>query len=167
MVGRGILPNNMRFPSSECYTIFWRMTIYTDTLLWWDITPIFDPLLIWTLLPYLTLLPNCVRFTFATGAASQQKTLTPADTWSCSTLGLTCVLMSRAISPKLVLFPDFLVSNSNIPRYFCFAWKDVIFKNIKYLYTKRYDATKTYLRWVYSSMPCLFSLQSLSNCKGG
>ena len=49
MVGMGILPKNMRFPSPECYTTFWRMTIYSDTLCWWDITPIFDPWLIWTL----------------------------------------------------------------------------------------------------------------------
>ena len=34
MVGTGILPNNMRFPSPESYTIFWRITIYSDTLNW-------------------------------------------------------------------------------------------------------------------------------------
>ena len=62
MVGMGILPNNMRFPSPECYTAFWRMTIYSETRHWWAITPFFDPLLIWTLLPNLTWLPNCVRF---------------------------------------------------------------------------------------------------------
>ena len=49
----------------------------------------------------------------------QQRTLTPPDTWSCSTLGLACVLMSRPISPELVLSPDFWVSN--IPWYFSFA----------------------------------------------
>ena len=46
-------------------------------------------------------------------------TLTSPDTWSCPILGLACVLMSRPISPELVLFPDFRVSN--IPRYFSFA----------------------------------------------
>ena len=46
--------------------------------------------------------------TFATGAACQQRTLTPPDTCTCPTLGLACVLMSRSISPKLVLFTDFL-----------------------------------------------------------
>ena len=45
--------------------------------------------------------------TFATGAACQKRTLTPPDTWSCSTLGLASVLMLRPISPELVLFPDF------------------------------------------------------------
>ena len=45
--------------------------------------------------------------TYATGAACQQRTLTPPDTWSCPTLGLACVLMSRPISPELVLSPDF------------------------------------------------------------
>ena len=59
--------------------------------------------------------------TYATGAACQQRTLTPPDTWSCPTLGLACVLLSRHISPELVLFPDFWISN--IPRYFSFALK--------------------------------------------
>ena len=57
--------------------------------------------------------------TFATGAVCQQRTLTPPYTWSCLTFGLACVLMSRPISPELVLFPDLWVSN--IPRYFSFA----------------------------------------------
>ena len=58
--------------------------------------------------------------TYATGAACQQRTLTPPDTWSCPTLGLACVLMSRPISPELVLSPDFWISNT--PRYFSFAY---------------------------------------------
>ena len=58
--------------------------------------------------------------TYATGAACQQRTLTPPDTWSCPTLGLACVLMSRPISPELVLSPDFWISNT--PRYFSFAF---------------------------------------------
>ena len=57
--------------------------------------------------------------TYATGAACQQRTLTPPDTWFCPTLGLACVLMSRPISPELVLSPDFWISNT--PRYFSFA----------------------------------------------
>ena len=40
--------------------------------------------------------------------------------WSCPTLGLPSVLMFRPISPELVLFLDFWVSN--IPRYFCFRF---------------------------------------------
>ena len=50
---------------------------------------------------------------------SQQRTLTPPDTWSCPTLGLACVLISRSISPEHVLFLDVWVSN--IPRYYYFA----------------------------------------------
>ena len=34
MVGMGILPNNMRSPSPECYTTFWMMTTYSDTPYW-------------------------------------------------------------------------------------------------------------------------------------
>ena len=81
----------------------------------------FWPLLIWTLLPNLTfyLIVQGFHRTYATGAACQQRTLTPPDTWSCPTLGLACVLMSKPISPELVLSPDFWISNT--PRYFSFA----------------------------------------------
>ena len=82
----------------------------------------FWPLLIWTLLPNLTfyLIVQGFHRTCATGAACQQRTLTPPDTWSCPTLGLACVLMSRPISPELVLSPDFWISNT--PRYFSFPF---------------------------------------------
>ena len=82
----------------------------------------FWPILIWTLLPNLTfyLIVQGFHRTYATGAACQQRTLTPPDTWSCPTLGLACVLMSRPISHGLVLSPDFWISN--IPRYFSFAY---------------------------------------------
>ena len=81
----------------------------------------FWPLLIWTLLPNLTfyLIVQGFHKIYATGAACQQRTLTPPDTWSCPTLGLACVLMSRPISPELVLSPDLWISNT--PRYFSFA----------------------------------------------
>ena len=79
------------------------------------------PLLIWTLFPNLTfyLIVQDFHRTYVTGAACQQRRLTPPDSWSCPTLGLACVLMSRPISPELVLSPDFWISN--IPRYFSFA----------------------------------------------
>ena len=81
----------------------------------------FWPLLIWTWLPNSTfyLIVHGFHRTYATGAACQQRTLTPPDTWSCPTLGLACVLMSRPISPELVLSPDFWILNT--PRYFSFA----------------------------------------------
>ena len=52
----------------------------------------FWPLPIWTLLPNLTfyLIVQGFHRTYATGAACQQRTLTPPDTWSCPTLG-TCM----------------------------------------------------------------------------
>ena len=82
----------------------------------------FLPLLIWTLLPNLTfyLIVQGFHRTYATGAACQQRTLTPPDTWFSPTSGLACVLMSRPFSPEIVLSPDFWTSN--IPRYFSFAW---------------------------------------------
>ena len=81
----------------------------------------FWPLPIWTLLPNLTfyLIVQGFHRTYATGAACQQRTLTPPDTWSCPTLGLACVLMSRPFFPELVLSPDLWISNT--PRYFSFA----------------------------------------------
>ena len=82
-----------------------------------DHRPIFNPITDLDLITEFDFLLNYER-TFATGAACQQRTLTPPDTWSCPTLGLASVLMLRPISPELVLFPDFWVSN--IPRYFCF-----------------------------------------------
>ena len=62
MVGTGILSNNMRSPSPECYTTFWMMTIYSDTLHWSGITPIFDPITDIDLITEFDFLPNCERF---------------------------------------------------------------------------------------------------------
>ena len=78
-------------------------------------------LLISTLLPNLNfyLIVRGFHRKFAMGAACKQRTLTPPDTWSCPTFELACVLMLIPISPELVLFLFFWVSN--IPRYFCFA----------------------------------------------
>ena len=94
----------------------------------------FWPLLIWTLLPNLTfyLIVLGLHRTYATGAACQQRTLTPPDTWSCPTLGLACVLLSRPISPELVLSPDLWISNT--PRYFSFAPLMAVVLGSYYLY---------------------------------
>ena len=35
----------------------------------------------------------------------------PSNTWSRHMLGLACVLMLRPISPRLIMFPDFWISN--------------------------------------------------------
>ena len=107
MVGIGILPNNMRFPYLEDDHTQWHpplMRHYTN---------FFYPLRIWTLLPNLTfyLIVWVFLKTFSTGAACQQRTLTPPDTLSCPTFEFACVLMSRPISPELVLFLDFWISN--------------------------------------------------------
>ena len=75
----------------------------------------FLPLLIWTLLPNFTfyLIMRGFHRTYATGATCQQSTLTHPDTQSYPTLGLAYyVLMSRPMSPELVLSPDFWISNT-------------------------------------------------------
>ena len=107
--------------------------------------PLINPL-IWTLLPNLTfcLIARGFHRTFATGAACQQRTLTPSGTWSCPTMGLASVLMLRPISPELVWFPDFWVSN--IPRYFYFYFQELkdnfVHPWIKYTYTRGSVASK-------------------------
>ena len=66
----------------------------------------FFPLLICTLLPNLTFCLIVWGFhrTFVTGAACQQRTLTPPDTWSCPTLGLARVLCRDQSFPNLSSF---------------------------------------------------------------
>ena len=83
------------------------MTIYSDTFHWSGITPIFDHITdldLITELPTLCLIASGFHRTFAAGAACQQETLTPPDTWSCPTLGLASVLMLRPISRDFNFF---------------------------------------------------------------
>ena len=123
MIGTGILLKNMRPPIFECYMAFWTMTIYSDPSLS-GITPIFYPITDLDLIPNLTffLIARGFHRSLATGAACQQRTLTPQYTWSFPPLGLASVLMLRPITPELALFPDFRVLN--IPRHFYFALND-------------------------------------------
>ena len=103
------LPNVTRHSGWCPYTV----TLSIDQALHQFLTP----LQICTLLSNLTLYLTR-GYDRTTGATCQQRTLTPTDTWSFPSLGLASVLMLWPISPELVLFPDFLVSN--IPRYlFC------------------------------------------------
>ena len=64
---------------------------------------------------------------------------------SCPTLGLACVLMSRPISPELVLSPDFWISN--IPRYLSFAsYNYIIFYVFRLCFINRniWNGTREY-----------------------
>ena len=121
LLGQGYVKERLKMVSKE---VLWSVRGYYQTIWgpplpyatrhsgWWPntVTPSIDR----TLHKFLTItdldiitefdfLHNCARFhrTYATGAACQQRTLTPPDTWSCPTLGLSCVLMSRPISPDL------------------------------------------------------------------
>ena len=58
----GDLIKQYEVPSPECYTTFWMMTIYSDTLHWSGITPIFDPITDLDLITEFDFLPNCERF---------------------------------------------------------------------------------------------------------
>ena len=117
----------------------------------------FWPLLIWTLLPNLTfyLIVQGFHRTYATGVACQQRTLTPPDTWSCPTLGLACVLMSRPISSELVLSPDFWISN--IPRYFSFPLNSLFEEMSKIIRWSRCSGDPT-------SVKCNVSVDSYKTC---
>ena len=121
-------------------------------------------------------LPNCAGFhrTYATGAACQQRTLTPPNTWSCPTLGLACVLMSRPITPKLVLSPDIWISN--IPRYFSFASIETVKVAssereqwfswsllLTLCYTRRLSL---YFSWLYYLSSVTMTVQSIYICHG-
>ena len=84
MVDMAISSNIMKSPSPKCYMTFWDMT-YT-------MTPSIDQTLhqFANLLPNWTLIPNWpyyrileVSIEHCNGCASQQRTLTPPDTWSC------------------------------------------------------------------------------------
>ena len=75
MVGTGILPNNTRCSSPECYRTFWMMTIDSDTLHWSGITPVFDTITDPDLITEFDfyLIARGFHRTFATGAACQQR----------------------------------------------------------------------------------------------
>ena len=73
----------------------------------------FWPLLIWTLLPNLTfyLIVQGFHRTYATGAACQQRTLTPPDTWSCPIWDLQLFLLrpltlNHTLHHFMTPFPD-------------------------------------------------------------
>ena len=120
--------------------------LYSDTLYWSGITPIFYPITF-------CLIARGFHRTFATGEACQQRTLAPPGAWSCLTLGLAGVLMLRLISPELVLFPDFWVSN--IPRYLFLLFVSAttrIYTEGKWITVNNYHVTKleqNHLWWAY------------------
>ena len=137
MVDMGISSNIMKSPSPKCYMTFWGMTIYNDTLNWSDITPIYELI---TELDFITdfdIITKFWRFPYniATGAASQQRTLTPPDTWSCPIWDLHLFLCWDHSFLNLSCLRTFW--DSNIPRYFYFApsyWMVQYLKFVKYWY---------------------------------
>ena len=84
----------------------------------------FWPLLIWTLLPNLTfnLIVQGFHRTYATGAACQQRTLTPPDTWSCPTLG-SCMCSNVDTNLSWTCFDSGLLNfeHPSVPL-FCFIF---------------------------------------------
>ena len=130
MVGTGILSNNMRSPSPECYTTFWMMTIYSDTFHWSGITPIFDPITDLDLITIFDFLPNCERFPLNICKGCD---MPKEDAYSSGHLVLshfgTC--KSSHVETNLswtCLVPDFWVSN--IPLYFFFCLQKYMFLDI-------------------------------------
>ena len=81
----GDLIKHYKSPFPKYHMDFWDMTMCNDTLNWSDITPICERI---TELDFITDFDLITKFwrcplNIATGAASQQRTLTPPDTWSC------------------------------------------------------------------------------------
>ena len=82
------------------------------------------------------------------GLESKQGTTTHQDTWSRpiweTNMGLACVLMSRPISPNLVLSPDLSISNT--PRYF---YRDQTFTSFSWFFltSHSYSEHPTVLSW--------------------
>ena len=133
--GRLLLRPSGHVPNGICQCSFVETT---DTQSY--ITPVYDTFPRLDFLPTLTLLLNIgLHRASATGVACRQGTLSPPDTWSCPTLGRACVVMSRPISPELVLSPDFWISN--ISRYFSFASNNWIYVR---------TAFHTLARFIYS-----------------
>ena len=108
-------PGPVPYGICKCYFV---ETIDTQSY----ITPVYVTFPWLECLPNLTLLLNIgFHRASATGVACRQGTVTPPDTWSCPTLGLAYVLMSRPISPDLVLFPDFFSLELPSLLLFCLA----------------------------------------------
>ena len=61
MVDMGILPNIMTSPSPECYTTFWRIAMYSETLHLSEITQILDPVTDHDLIHEFDVLPDYER----------------------------------------------------------------------------------------------------------
>ena len=111
-------PPNYKFPKfikvfkkkNKCYmyntswvffmsTIPWSLRHYRDSIfLFWVSSEHRQPNQAPLLALPLNMFMKVIR-TYTTGAACQQRTLTPPDTWSWPTLGLACILMSRPFSP--------------------------------------------------------------------
>ena len=84
--------------------------------------------------------------------ACQQGTLTPPDTWSCPTLGLACVLMSKPISPELGLVSGPLNFEHPSVLIFCLTQQ---FKNAFIQVRLGYYFTPYQRLWLYNGAPLL------------
>ena len=116
MVYTGIFSSNMKSTSHDCQMTVWHDDhSYSDFLNRSGLSSNLMTITDLDLISEFDLLPN---YAVASMEHLQQMwhasrgTLTPPDTWSCPTLGLACVLMSRPISPELVLSPDLWISNT-------------------------------------------------------
>ena len=112
----------------NAFFLRFRKVLYKNSLLKCSRRAYYAP---FAVLRYIYLIARGFHRTFATGAACQKRKFTPPDTWSCPTLGLASILILRTISPWLVLFPDFWVSN--VPRYLCFFAFNFHITNFQFL----------------------------------
>ena len=160
----GVSSNIMKSPSPKCYMTFWDMIIHTDTLHWSAISPNRDVVTELDLIAVLTSLPYFGRFpwTFATGAASQQRMLTTLDTWSCPIWDF--VLMLRPLIPTLVISTDLLSFEHPVVLLFCFKSELIFLKNSYKFTPPESDSKNEYLRddWYTQFLVDIFFLVSFA-----
>ena len=102
-------------------TTFWKMTIYSNSLHWSEITPIFEPFTEQDLITEFNFLPYYTRFSIEDVQCMWHvnrgryllRTPGPVPLWYFMCF-MECALLMRRISPELVLFLDFWVSNIHL-----------------------------------------------------
>ena len=113
----GIISNNMKYPSPKCYMSFWGMTTYSDTLHFTNSWHNYRTLPYNRHWPHYQI-PWCFYRSFVTGSASQQRSLTLLDTWSCPIWDLH---LFHCLDKSLVNLSCLRTFNFKHPRYFYFA----------------------------------------------
>ena len=143
MVNTGILIKQYETPFPECYTVFWRMTICSDTLRLSDVTSIYDPVTDLDLITEFEFLPNCAGFqqNICNGCGmSTEDAYSSVHLVQCHFVTCICSNVETNLF-RTCLFPDVRVSY--ISRYLCFAFQ--VFKTVAELHENKYNFAKAFI----------------------